>query len=394
MASLEKRIKKLKRSWKRLPDKWQSAYARVRAISSKSDKHRIAFQIAGGMGDHILAARFVRDVTHAAGDIEFDVFCSRPGIAKWIFSDISGCRLIADRKSNIKILRHEYVGIINAQTFADVIWENKSETQDRIHTTIKNILANIRISASDIQLVIKHHPHLDGYLGHYASLKGYRRHNYLHAAAGIVYGGDKLNLPYDNKIFSRLGLDATEQYITISNGYDEEAHSEKGKPATKVYPYFCEIIKSIKQKYPSIKLVQIGTDTSTPISGIDINLINMTSLQEASALIKNARLHIDNEGGLVHLAAALGTPSAVIFGPTLATYFGYESNLNIAPVVCGGCWWMERTWMTKCVRNEEKPPCMYMQSPIDVAKKICDFISAHEEEVRQSKLANLKSASF
>ena len=101
----------------------------------------------------------------------------------------------------------------------------------------------------------------------------------------------------------------------------------------------------------SFSFVQIGTVTSEPIAECDLILLNQTSLDEVAGLLGQASLHLDNEGGLVHLAACLGTRSAVVFGPTPSDYFGYPANINIEPPVCGGCWFMTRTWMDACAKG-------------------------------------------
>jgi ADP-heptose:LPS heptosyltransferase len=48
-------------------------------------------------------------------------------------------------------------------------------------------------------------------------------------------------------------------------------------------------------------------------------------------------MHIDDEGGLVHMATALGTKCAVLFGPTPVGIFGYEQNINICADTCKEC---------------------------------------------------------
>jgi ADP-heptose:LPS heptosyltransferase len=87
-------------------------------------------------------------------------------------------------------------------------------------------------------------------------------------------------------------------------------------------------------------VVQLGVQTRRPIAGVGQRLIAKTDLTKITVILSGSLLHIDSENGLVHLAACLGTVLCVMFGPTAATYFGYEENINITPRVCGGCWWV------------------------------------------------------
>ena len=126
----------------------------------------------------------------------------------------------------------------------------------------------------------------------------------------------------------------------------------------------------LRQKRPYLRFVQIGVGTSQPLAEVDIDLVNRTSVAEAAGLIGDALMHVDNEGGLVHLARCLGVDSAVVFGPTPSNYFGYAGNVNIDPPFCGGCWWSDDTWMERCPRGFGTPRCMTEQDPAAVAGAI------------------------
>jgi ADP-heptose:LPS heptosyltransferase len=99
-------------------------------------------------------------------------------------------------------------------------------------------------------------------------------------------------------------------------------------------------------------------------------LIGKTTMPEVAAIIASAELHLDNESGLVHMAACLGTRSCVLFGPTDADYFGYPQNINIRPGCCGGCWWTTDSWMDQCPRGFATAPCMDSIAPEDVVRHL------------------------
>jgi len=47
-----------------------------------------------------------------------------------------------------------------------------------------------------------------------------------------------------------------------------------------------------------------------------LNLAGRTSLAQLAAILRKARLAVTTDTGAMHLAAALGTPVAALFGPT------------------------------------------------------------------------------
>jgi ADP-heptose:LPS heptosyltransferase len=164
-------------------------------------------------------------------------------------------------------------------------------------------------------------------------------------------------------------------YITINNGYDSNVVVSHQR-ATKCYPHFGTVINRLRQIRNDIAFVQVGTHTSEAIPEVDLNLIGRTSLAEVAGLIRGAVLHLDNEGGLVHLARCVGTKSCVVFGPTSSRYFGYPGNINIDPSFCGGCWWVNETWMNHCPRGFDTARCMTQQSPVAVADAVARFLAS------------------
>ncbi|MDR0485594.1 MAG: hypothetical protein LBH29_02575 [Elusimicrobiota bacterium] len=99
-----------------------------------------------------------------------------------------------------------------------------------------------------------------------------------------------------------------------------------------------------------------------------IDTANKTSLNELYCILKRSLLHIDIEGGCVHIAKSLGTKSLVLFGITAPELVGYEENINIMSSLCNGC-----------VRYEcplyEEPVCVNAITPDFVAQKAADYLN-------------------
>jgi ADP-heptose:LPS heptosyltransferase len=105
------------------------------------------------------------------------------------------------------------------------------------------------------------------------------------------------------------------------------------------------------------EVIQLGVPYDGYIPGA-VDLRGKTTITEAAAILKNALLHLDTEGGLVHLARATGTKSLVLFGPTPVEFYGYDDNINIRAGECRDCWASHPNWLLKCQWGHERPLCM------------------------------------
>jgi len=65
------------------------------------------------------------------------------------------------------------------------------------------------------------------------------------------------------------------------------------------------------------------------------------SIPVTASILELANGMLAVEGGIVHLAAAVGLRSSVIFGPTPIVSFGYPTNQNFGSQNCPPCFWHE-----------------------------------------------------
>ena len=175
-------------------------------------------------------------------------------------------------------------------------------------------------------------------------------------------------------------------FITLNRGV-----GNKLSDSPKLWPLenYNNLIEKIKAKYPNYALVQIGDANSTfgIMQGVDLNLVGQTSFEELLVLLKTATLHIDCEGGLVHLRKALNAPqSVVLFGPTSKDFFGYSSNINIkAENACKiACEWVSTQWETTCIKTQSAVnPCMQAITPEMVIDNIESSFRRENELLRK-----------
>jgi heptosyltransferase-2 len=130
-------------------------------------------------------------------------------------------------------------------------------------------------------------------------------------------------------------------------------------------------------KESGIRTVLLGSRAEIEVSSsvcenANIEIVDLTGetrLEDAVAIIAEAKIMISNDMGLAHISAAVGTPAVTIFGPT--------NHLTTAP------------WGAEIVREDvECSPCMLRDCPIDhrcmtriepdyVFKRASDIIAAH-----------------
>jgi ADP-heptose:LPS heptosyltransferase len=100
--------------------------------------------------------------------------------------------------------------------------------------------------------------------------------------------------------------------------------------------------QALKNLLPGHRFVQIGGIEDPLLDGVaDARGL---AVRESAAVLGNARLFIGLEGGLMHLAEAVGTPAAIIYGGAIRPELtAYEDHLVFAnPVECSPCFHSDR----------------------------------------------------
>ena len=178
-----------------------------------------------------------------------------------------------------------------------------------------------------------------------------------------------LSLQWESE-FKKLGL---KKYITVgSNGGNFNRHVIKEWPAR----YYIEFISLLKSKMPEIEVVQTGGNNVIKLENADRYLLG-ENLELMKYVFKNSLLHVDCEGGPVHLASQLGTKCVVLFGVTDVNYYGYKQNINIVSEVCSPCYFVWENDKT-CLLKSEEPLCMLSITPqkvFDVAYRYLNSLS-------------------
>lgn len=323
----------------------------------------IIFSIKGGLGDLIIACNYLFYFYQYVDDISIklkvcyhstallDAFCSNlPGVIE-LGTNIN------EMHGNLKVELNRFPRVLMGDTTYFV--EHSKKLATVFSSWHKFYIHNRKF--------FDFMPQIDGVGNEYSQILGAKRINQADIG-GILQMGEeyKAPIPYpsadeEKQILGQFGL-YNHEFITVCRGQSTVSNALTN---TKLWSpeRYNELLKMLQDVYPSLKLVQLGVSRigfDCKFNPIDVDLLGKTNLTEIKVILKHAKLHIDSEGGLVHLRHALkGGPSVVLFGPTSPHTYGYKENLNLRSNSCSQpCEWVTDDWLERCARRTDKEICM------------------------------------
>lgn len=317
---------------------------------------KICFQISGGFGDYLVFANYLEyfKKKYSGSRDQIDIyFPMGVGSAKSIFDDSYGVNLLRSAK---KIKRKTYDLYFKLSRFPQVCFYREVKIKATRPELLQYIAACKAFEVEHRDFFV-FSPYRDGKTADYCIQR-----NQIRLQQPDIYGLLKITQEYrfplkiqcDEQQFLQKWSLSPDKYITIHHGCDT-----RYSYSTKLWKWenYDSLAGMIKENYPELKIVQCGIDSKQfpQMRNADLNLVGKTNMEEVKALLKNSMLHIDNEGGLVHLRHALcAKKSIVLFGPTSDRFYGYAENENIRSDVCKvPCEWKNKEWNYKC-NNKQK----------------------------------------
>ncbi len=177
--------------------------------------------------------------------------------------------------------------------------------------------------------------------------------------------------PEFERAFKNLKLG---NYITIYSNISRNEIFPKAKAWT--IDYLAEYVALMKKFFPQIEVVQVGGGDEVPIANVDRKILG-GDLELTKHILANSLLHVGCEGGLIHLATALGTTCLTFFGMSDWHYFSYPQNINVASEVCSPCMYASKDF--GCMRGEKIPPCMLDITPQEVFDVTREYLNTSAE---------------
>ena len=185
------------------------------------------------------------------------------------------------------------------------------------------------------------------------------------------YTDKQVDIPFDKMGEAEFRALSLHDYVSINYG---NGFSQGDRFVAKQWPRenFEAVIRLLKQTYPWLTIVQMGTADAERLQGADSYVFGK-DFEVVKHILHNAIFHLDIEGGLVHLASQMNVKCIVLFGPTQFSYFAYDNNINIQAGDCHGCYGLYRD-ISRCARGEKEPECMYKITPELVMSKITEYM--------------------
>lgn len=342
---------------------------------------KIAFKLKGGLGDILIGGNYIyiwkKEMLYdiQGKKLQIDIYAHRnKNLVSALFPHtnnfIDNIYLDADVKDDTS--KYDMFVVLNR--YPDVRHKNMQKLYnlspkliDFVHACEKWRLDNLR--------VYNHKPVCDGQINIVNEILGKKRiqqadiYNLYNISEKFSYQLDFT--PDAIEFFNSLNL-SEKKFITIHRGVDDNQSAN----STKLWPYeyYNNLIRYIKNTYPKLIIVQIGInkDRCQTFEGVDIDLVGKTTIEDLKILLSKAILHVDIEGGLVHLRHALnGGCSVVLFGPTSIETYGYSENINLRGQGCPfPCEWIINKWQENCAKECQRMPCMISLTPEFVFSKI------------------------
>ena len=341
----------------------------------ESDEASIAFYSIAGLGDAVIARKVFDAFVELAPNCVIDIFCTdkaHEAYAKAFYGD--------SKNFNRLLSREEYYGNLDKYDLALYVGGCHAIFFQHVNPERLNALApNLLQCLGKIE---DHNRKFVYGLGDWklsvalrnmiaAQVLGKNWSYFLSCNGALPIRDDKINLPLNPDFKPQFDALKLGKYITIYTNIPER---EKNRPKVKTWPlrYQREFVARMKKRFPQINIVQLGGRDDVKVENADRHILGC-DLELAKYILANSLLHVGGEGGLVHLATAVGTKCLVLFGSSGAEYYGYAQNINLVSEVCRPCMYIVPDFNV-CMLGAKEPPCMLSHTPQTVCEVACNYL--------------------
>lgn len=323
------------------------------------DAVSIAVFLCGGFGDYIISAKVVEELQDLA-NCRIEIFGEKHEFIKAIYGENSTITfnfkdefLQQASRYDLAILIDHFIECFNYRR--DKVIKISEELAKKIDYLVKHY--------KELYVDIKQQCYRERIHFEKCKLEGLDRWTELRMGKTFDINEKKVRIPMLNEYKScldKFGLN-NKKYITINYGTDA---IRVGMKQLKLWPKdnLETFVRLFHDKYADIYIVQLGAQNAEKVAGADFYIFG-EKIEATKWILKQSLLHIDCEGGLVHLATQLDTKCVVLFGPTPVHMYGYKQNINIHNDECEYCMGLSEDWAYKCFKGYSECNCLRNITP-------------------------------
>lgn len=340
----------------------------------ESEEVSIAFTILPGLGDCVMAKKVFDALIELVPDCQIDIFCENDNhiaCAKSFYGMSKNLNkiLLAAGFYNEHYQKYDLATFISGGNFIGFHWINVP----RLSAMSPKLLESLsKINQYNQENVVGHSPWTVIPFRNMALARILHKScfEFLAYDGALPIRDEKVNIPLNPAFKTQFDELKLGKYITF---YTDIGEREKEKPKVKTWPirYWYEYVARMKKRFPSVEIIQCGGG-DVSIGNADRHFLGC-HLELTKYILANSLLNVGCEGGLTHLATAMGTKCLVFFGPSGADYYGYDSNINLVSEICQPCMYMFPDHAT-CLRGAKEPPCMLSHTPQTVCEITCNYL--------------------
>lgn len=341
-------------------------------------KTSIAFRFVQGLGDAVVSRKIFNALIELAPDCLIDIFCMKDThkiFAEAFFGDSKNLNLISD----FNVLHEKY-----SQSYDLSLWVLGTHAIILDAANVKGLQKAPKLfqAAELIEQYNQENVYEFKPWSYSLPLRNVNMarilqknfHWFLSCAGALPIREEGSWLKPSPKYLRDFEKIKLGRYVTIYSNIWRD--SENTKIKTWPMRYLVEYVNLVKKFFPQLEIIQLGSSNDAEIANVDRKFFD-ANLELTKHILANSLLHIGCEGGLIHLATALGTKCLVLFGASDWHYFGYPQNINLVSEICSPCLYVTKTF--GCFFMEKELPCMKDITPQDAFRETKEYLSSLEK---------------
>ena len=342
-----------------------------RMHSYQHSKQNLLVNFSGGFGACVIYKKIMESFIRLAPRICIDVFASRGvDFLRFLYADTPQVRQIElNLGVRYQSQMEHYAAAISF--YGHALHVDVLQHTDAFPEALEDVLQRLQQETSQENPSYKIPIYTSIYRTIFQGGTVYDRLSYH----GIIPISDKhVHIPEDAEARMEMQDAHLGTYVTLNFG-NGIAGNAKAVAKSWTKERFEKVIQILHDADPELQILQLGEARASRLSGARHDFLGARWPLVAQILV-HSKLHIDIEGGLVHLATQMGTKCLVLFGATPVEYYGYPENINLHVGTCHGCYGLYED-VNRCARDLAEPECMYSITPkmvADAARTYLDSI--------------------